>query len=229
MPISLASFRSSTLSQGYCSVRSTSAARLATGPGRQLAGARLQLDLVGRQSGRVHESYPWPWGSTLKTASGIAAAAHGNAAQVAEDELVAAGLARAVGDENARAVVLVQLLQPRREIDRVAQQGEGQAPAGADRAADHVARADADAGGEGHAHVAEGAAADGALDVDGGAHRGAGMALAGERHVEGGEQAVADEGVDHAAMGADRLEHGLEILVQRRHQVVRARGARRWW
>ena len=32
MPKSLASFRSSTLSQGYCSVRSTSAARLATGP-----------------------------------------------------------------------------------------------------------------------------------------------------------------------------------------------------
>ena len=32
MPISLASFSSSTLSQGYCSVRSTSAARLATGP-----------------------------------------------------------------------------------------------------------------------------------------------------------------------------------------------------
>ena len=32
MPKSLASFRSSTLSQGYCSLRSTSAARLVTGP-----------------------------------------------------------------------------------------------------------------------------------------------------------------------------------------------------
>ena len=187
---------------------------------RQLADARLQLDLVGRQSGRVHESYPWPWGSTLKTIAASLRPRTATLPRSPEDELIAAGLARAVGDENARAVVLVQLLQPRREIDRVAQQGEGQPPAGADRAADHVARADADAGGQGHAHVAEGAAADGALDVDGGAHRGAGMVLAGERHVEGGEQAVADEGVDHAAMGADRLQHGLEILVQRRHEVV---------
>src|SRR5882724_10507591 len=152
--------------------------------------------------------------------SGIAAAAHRNTAQFAEDELVTTGLSCAVGDENARAVVLVQLLEPRREIDRVAQQSEGQTPAGADRAADHLAGADADAGREGHAEVAEGAAADGSLDVDGGAHGGAGMVLAAERHVEGGEQAVADEGVDHPTMSANRLEYRLEIFIEDRYQLV---------
>ena len=36
------------------------------------------------------------------------------------------------------------------------------------------------------------------------------------------EQAVADEGIDHAAMSTDRLEHRLEILVERRHQFDQA-------
>ena len=70
-------------------------------------------------------------------------------------------------------MVLVQLLEPRREIHRVAHQGEAHALAGADRAADHLAGVDADARREGDAVRPEGAGADRALDVDGGAHRGA--------------------------------------------------------
>ena len=138
-----------------------------------------------------------------------------------KDKTIAAGLARALRDQNARAVLLVQLFQPCREIHGVAQQGVAQPLAGADRTADHVAGADADPGIERHALVAEGAAGDGALDVDGRPHRRDAMVLAGQRHVERGEQAVADEGVDDATMGTDRRQHGLEIVVQHRHQLVR--------
>src|SRR5215813_4462865 len=176
MPRSLASFSSSTLSQGYCSVRSTSAARPATGP---TASSRTRACSF-TWSGDSPDAFITSSLAKVVDAeddSGIAAAAHSDTAEVGEDELVATGLARALRDENARTIILVQLFEPRREIDRVAEQREGQALAGADRSADHVARADADAGDECPAHVAEGAAADGALDVDGGAHRGAGMII----------------------------------------------------
>ena len=62
---------------------------------------------------------------------------------------------------------------------------------------------------------------EGALDIDGGTDRGGGMVVAGQRQVEGGEEAVAGEAVDHAAVPSDRLEHGLEVLVERGHQLLR--------
>src|SRR5258707_166084 len=169
MPISLASFSNSTLSQGYCSVRSTSAARFVTGPAARSRARACSFSWSGDNPDAFIKS------SLVKMVDAedggrVASAAHGNSAEAGEDELVTTGLSCVVGDENARAVVLVQLLEPCREIDRVAQQSEGQTPAGADRAADHLAGADADAGREGHAEVAEGATADGSLDVDGGAH-----------------------------------------------------------
>ena len=68
-------------------------------------------------------------------------------------------IARALRGQNARAVLLVQLLEPRGEVHRVAQQSVAHALARADRASDHRAGADADAGRERHALVAEGAAA----------------------------------------------------------------------
>src|SRR5947209_7173310 len=80
-----------------------------------------------------------------------ASAAHDDAAERLEDTATATGLARALRDQNARAVLLVQLLQPCREIHRVAQQGVAQPLAGADRAADHGTGTDADPGVERHA------------------------------------------------------------------------------
>jgi hypothetical protein len=116
-----------------------------------------------------------------------------------------------------------ELLDPVRDVDRVADRGEVHAPLRADVAHDHGARVDADADLHGPDAVPVGRAPLGhaALDVDGRRDRLLRVVRQRCRRAEVRHHRVAHELVDGAAARDDRLRGELEDLVEQPDHVLR--------
>src|SRR5262245_21516924 len=148
-------------------------------------------------------------------------AAHGNSAQRRAAGGAAQRVHHGLGYDQARTMLLGELLEARGEIDRVADGGEFLASRRAHIAGDRRAHMQTDTHLQRERAVGEAAPVDLRQHLAGGGHcmtRGAGIL---QRRAEDGHEAVAEKLVDEAAMAIHRLDHEGECVVEKRHHVLR--------
>ena len=126
------------------------------------------------------------------------------------------------GYQHLCSVILVEPLQTRGEIHRIAVHRVVGALAGADIAGEHVTAVDADASAKGDAGKL--VARYRLLNLLRGAYRLIGVLRVGDRYVKGDQHGVTLQLVDNAAMAGDHRDYRFEVGIQHANHVFRAHG-----